>query len=63
MLKGVARLEDSDLEQLAEKVIALRAQRRAPNLPNNQAELLQRINCGVPPEVRLRYVALDAKLH
>jgi hypothetical protein len=63
MLKGVARLEDSDLEQLAEKVIALRAQRRAPNLPNNEAELLQRINYGVPPEVRLRYAALDAKLH
>ena len=62
VLKGVARLENSELEQFTEKIIALRAQRRAPSLPQNEAELLQKINRGVPPEVRQRYTELNARL-
>ena len=52
MLEGVARLENSELEQFADKVIALRAQRRSPNLPNNETELLQRIYHNVPAQTR-----------
>jgi hypothetical protein len=63
VLEGVARLESSELEQFTEKVIALRAQRRAPNLPKNEADLLQKINRGISPEIRQRYAELDAKLH
>src|SRR5687767_7594304 len=63
VLKGVARLENSELEQFAEKVIALRAQRLAPHLPDNEAELLQRINRGLPPEARQRFTELNTKLH
>jgi hypothetical protein len=62
VLKGVARLENSELEQFTEKIIALRAQRRAPSLPQNEAELLQKINLGVPPEVRQRYTELNIRL-
>ena len=62
MLKGVAQLENSELEQFADQVIALRAQRRAPHLPNNEAELLQRINQSVSPKIRQRIAELTHKL-
>lgn len=32
-------------------------------MPKNEAELLQKINQGLPPEVRKRYAELNAKLH
>jgi hypothetical protein len=63
VLKGIAQLEPDELEQFADKVIALRAQRRVPNLPKNEAELLQKINRGMSPEVYKRYEELNAKLH
>ncbi len=63
VLNGIARLGMTELEQFADKVIALQAQRRARSLPKNEAELLQKINQGLPPEVRKRYAELNAKLH
>ncbi|MBI3327249.1 MAG: hypothetical protein HYZ81_11180 [Nitrospinae bacterium] len=62
VLHGLARLEPSDLAQLVERVIALQARRRAPSLPKNEADLLQKINQGPPPEVRRRSAELTAKL-
>jgi hypothetical protein len=32
-------------------------------VPKNEAELLQKINQGLPPEIRKRYTELNAKLH
>ena len=52
VLQGVARLENRELEQFADQVIALRAQRRTPHLPSDEAELLGKINRGAPPHVR-----------
>lgn len=63
VLKGIAHLGTNELEQFVDKVIALQAQRRAPSLPANEAELLQKINRGVPPKVRKRYHELNEKLH
>src|SRR5712691_11792907 len=63
VLNGLARLETSDLAQLVEQVIALQARRRAPSMPKNEADLLQKINHGPAPEVRRRYEGLTAKLH
>ncbi|MCX6048453.1 MAG: STAS/SEC14 domain-containing protein [Chloroflexi bacterium] len=63
VLQGVARLETIELEQFAEKIIALRAQRRAPSLPQNEAELLEKINQGMSPDIRSRYAELNIKLH
>src|SRR5205085_11257355 len=51
------------LEQVADRVLALRARRRATNLPKNETDLLQQINRGVPTEVRRRYEELHGKLH
>jgi len=62
VLKGLARLETSALTQLVEQVLALQARRRAPSLPQNEADLLQKINQGLSPEIRRRYAELTAKL-
>jgi hypothetical protein len=40
---------------------AARARRRAPGLPLEEAELLLKINRGIPPETRARYDELVAK--
>jgi len=63
VLNGLAQLETSELEPLVEQIIALQARRRAPCLTKNEADLLQRINQGPPPEARRRYAELTAKLH
>lgn len=63
LLQGVARLSSRELEQFADRVQALRAQRRAPSLPKREAELLQLINRSVSAEVRQRYDTLNSKLH
>jgi uncharacterized membrane protein YccC len=62
MLQGVARLENNELEQFADQVIALRAQRRASSLPQHEAELLQRINHGISTEMRMRLRQLSDKV-
>ena len=61
LLKAVRQLTPTELERLAFQIIALRAQRQAPSLPQDEAELLLKINQGVPPEVQKRYNELIAK--
>ncbi len=63
VLQGIARLRMTDLERFVDRVIALQAQRRAPSLPKHEAELLQKINQGLPIEIRQRYEELNDKLH
>lgn len=61
LLKAVGQLSTSDLEQFISQVISLQAQRKAPSLPKDEAELLIKINQGLPPDVREQYEALIAK--
>lgn len=61
LLKAAGQLNQRELEQFAFQVIALRAQRQAPSLPQAEAELLLKINQGVSPEVQKRYDELIAK--
>ncbi len=61
LLKAVSQLSQPELEQFASRVIALEAQRKAPSLPRAEAELLLKINRGVPPEVQRRYDELIIK--
>ena len=63
VVHGLAQLGTRELEQFADKVMALQAQRRAPSLPKDETELLQQINRGLPADIRQRYDALNAKLH
>ena len=61
LLKAVTQLSQRELEQFASQVMALTAQRRAPSLPQAEAELLLKINQGVPPDIQKRYNELIAK--
>ena len=61
LLKAVGQLSPSDLERFVSDVIALQAQRKAPSVPYAEAELLLKINQGIPASIRDRYQALIAK--
>jgi hypothetical protein len=61
LLKAASRLNLSELEKLVASVIALQAQRRAPSLPKTEAELLLKINQGIPADLQKRYNELVAK--
>lgn len=51
LIKAVEQLDAPELERFVAQVVALQAHRRAPALSEGEADLLQRINRGVPPEV------------
>jgi hypothetical protein len=61
LLKAVEQLSLPDLEQLMFQVIALQAQRKAPNLSKDETELLLKINQGLPAEIQKRFDKLVAK--
>lgn len=61
LLNGVKRLDTVILESFADEVLAIRAQRRAPSLPQAESELLIKINQGLPGEVRTRFAELNEK--
>lgn len=62
VIEGIANLEEQELEEFADKILDLRAERRSPSVPHSEAELLEKINNGVPPDVRQRYEQLMQKL-
>jgi hypothetical protein len=62
LLKAVEQLSLPDLEQFAQQIVRLLAQRRAPVLPRREAELLLKINqSALPVNLQARYDALVAK--
>jgi hypothetical protein len=61
LLKGVEQLSLSELEHFVSRVIALQAQRKSPSLPKDEAELLLKINQGLPLETQRRYDELVAR--
>lgn len=61
LLNSVEQLNLSDLEQFVSRVIELQAKRRARNLPKVEAQLLKKINKGLPPGIQKRYKELNAK--
>ncbi|MBH8566471.1 STAS/SEC14 domain-containing protein [Nostoc sp. CENA67] len=61
LLKAVEQLSQPDLEQFVSQVIALQAQRKASNLPQVEAELLLKINQGIPSNTQNFYDELIAK--
>lgn len=62
LLAGVAQLDTSDLEQFLLQVGSILAQRKAPSLPLQELELLQKINQVLPEETQQQYDELSAKL-
>lgn len=63
ILQGIAQLEVAELEKFTDRVMDLRASRRAPRLSKAETDLFLKINYSVPTEVRRRYDELNEKLH
>lgn len=63
ILQGIAQLEIGELEKFTDRVMDLRASRRAPRLSKQESDLLQKINQGLSAEAWQRYDSLNEKLH
>jgi hypothetical protein len=61
LLKAIEQLNLADLERLLSQVLALQAQRKAPNLSKTETELLLKINQGLPVHVQQRFDELVTK--
>lgn len=61
LLNGVAQLETPELERFISRVLSLRAKRVSPSVSQDEAELLEKINQGLPLDVQQRYDELTAK--
>ncbi len=61
LIKAANQLDGTDLERLLQQVVVLRTQRKAHVLPAEEAQLLDKINQGIPPELRAQYQVLRAK--
>jgi len=61
MIRGVEQLSTPDLEQLVDRVLTVRARRRAPSLSRKETELLRKINQGLPVGIQQRFDELTAK--
>lgn len=63
ILQGIAQLEIDELEKFTDRVMDLRASRRAPRLSKEETELFLKINYALPIKMRQRYEELNEKLH
>src|ERR1041384_1754626 len=61
LLKAVGQMSTEDLDDFTEHVLLLRAQRRVKSLPQDEAELIEKINMILPEEVQQRFEDLDAR--
>jgi hypothetical protein len=61
LLSAVEQLGAAELDGFVSQVLALQARRRAPSLPAEEAELLLRINRGLPAELRARLEELGER--
>jgi hypothetical protein len=61
LIKAANQLDETDLDRLFRQVVALRTQRKAHVLPAEEAQLLDKINQGVPSKLRAQYQVLRAK--
>lgn len=61
LLKAVGQLSMPELERFTSEVIALKARRKAPSLSRSEAELLLKINQGLPEKFTKRYNELIEK--
>ncbi|MEH2381539.1 MAG: STAS/SEC14 domain-containing protein [Nostoc sp.] len=61
LLKAVEQLNQPDLERFVSQVIALQAQRKAFILPRREAELVFKINQGIPSDTQKHYNELIVK--
>ena len=61
LMHAVKQLNPSELEGFVSQIIAFQAHQKAPGLSKDEAELLLKINQGVPPDIQDRYDELITK--
>lgn len=61
LLRAVERLPAQDLDAFVAQVIALRAQRNAPHLTQEETALLRKINTPIAPDLQRRFDELIAR--
>lgn len=61
LLKAVEQLNQPDLERFVSQFLALQAQQKSSSLPQAEAELLLKINQGIPSDTQKHYNELIAK--
>ena len=62
LIDAASQLDGPELEAVAERLLMLRAERRAPHLSHEESDLLLQINTPLPKEIWQRYTGLYAKL-
>jgi hypothetical protein len=61
LIKAADTLDANDLDSLLQQVVYLRARRKNPVLPEDEAQLLLRINQGIPANLLAQYQLLLQK--
>jgi hypothetical protein len=61
LIKAANQLNETDLNQLLHQIVVLRARRKAELLPEEEAQLLLKINQGIPTDLRASYQILREK--
>jgi len=61
LLNAIKQLNKTELEQLLSQILALIAQNKAFGLPQNEAELLLKINQSIPSDIQNFYDELIIK--
>jgi hypothetical protein len=61
LIKAADGLDASDLDLLLQQVVFLRARRKTPVLPAAEAQLLLKINQGIPADLLANYQVLRKK--
>jgi hypothetical protein len=61
LIKAANQLNETDLNQLLHQIVVLRARRKIPILPEEEARLLLKINQGIPSDLRASYQILREK--
>jgi hypothetical protein len=61
LLQATDKLDELDLDRLVERILMLKAKRKAPALPASETELLQQIDRGIPTELHQQYRYLVTK--
>ena len=61
LIKAAHQLDQTDLDRLLHQVMVLRAHHKTNVLPEEEAQLLQKINQGIDSQLRCQYQVLREK--
>lgn len=58
LLEAIDRLSTEEVAEILQRLLALKAQRSAPSLPQAESQLIEEINRGLPEDASARYQEL-----